>query len=130
MSYEWLQCFADLNTCDAKFLAALASRLVLTHASQFSRRVPEVLVKFPYRIFLLIKSAPNRKCCIRQGVAREILDARDKDLHAVARKLKTIYQQDLQHAKQHGTLTLWLSLALHELKRVWRAGTKESERVP
>ena len=121
--------FGGLTEEDAQFAATLAVRLIFMHASQFHRRVTEVLNEYPYKIFLLIKEDPTKPCRLRMDLASEILSSRDDCLHIVARKVKQLYTQDLVTASQTGILPAWLSLALDEVSRNWHADTRENERA-
>ena len=121
--------FGGLTEEDAQFVATLAVRLIFMHASQFHRRVTEVLSEYPYKIFLLIKEDPTKPCRLRMGLASEILSCRDECLHIVARKIKQLYREDLVTASQTGILPAWLGLALDEVSRNWHADTRESERA-
>lgn len=114
---------------DARFLATLASRLILVHASHFSRRLTEVLGRFPYKILLLLKTSPACVCEARMKLATEILDTPLSQLHIVGRKLKDLYREDLEYAKRTGKLTTWLYYALSEVSNIWRSDTRESERA-
>lgn len=124
----WAGTCAQLSSDDANFLIALTSRLILVHASNFSRRIFEVIQEFPYKILLLLKSKPTTVCETRKAIASEILDTATGQLHIVGQKMKDLYSKDLEHARKTGHLSTWLYMALSEVSIRWRADTRESER--
>lgn len=103
---------------------------MLIHASQYIRRVVESLDAYPFKILLLVKSAACEVCSVRQMLARDILNARLSELDIVPRKVRSLFPSELKVAAATGTLPPRLDLNLRHVSRVWKADTRENERVP
>ena len=102
---------------------------ILLCASQFNRRVVQVASSYPCKILLLVKKDPQAQCQIRRELAQSILDAEDRDLHVVPRKIKQLFHKDLREAATTGKLGPWLASSLLEVRRLWKADTRDNERV-
>lgn len=124
------QCDA-LPPVDAQWLATVCAQLVLIHASQFARRITEVLAEWPYKLLQLICKPPEEQCSVRQSLCQEILGQNNVKQHVVARKLKEIYSEDLKHGCKTGSFSPGspLVLALNKLKEIWKSNTACCERV-
>lgn len=120
---------SELPTEDARWLAATALKVLLTHASHYCRRVVEVVCEYPYKVLKLVQSSPTRNCPVRQQIASDILSMETSRLHIVARKLKTMFLDELQHAASTGFLKPKLAIPLMELRKTWISHTTQNERI-
>ena len=126
---HWQDMAEGLPADDALWLIELARAQILLNASAFFRRVCEPLQRFPHRILLMGKNPDRAQCSIRQVVARELLETRPEDLEVNARKIRTQFMSELQVAAQDGLLVGRLRVLVRSVSRVWKADTRECERI-
>lgn len=105
------------------------TRLVLTHASQYHRRVVAVLRKFPYQLLKMVKTESQTVCEDRQAIAKLLLATDAKQLDATTLKFRKKYDVDCAYAAQSGLLSNRLEIVLGGLKFLLRSDVRESERV-
>lgn len=102
------------------------------HASQFHRRVVYDTLKFPLRIFLLIRQRPKTFCQERRLVSSELLKLRESNALDVATSkilANAHFRLEIEHAAVHGTIGDGLYAFLASIAKHMKIDVRESERV-
>ena len=125
----WRECAQGLSDCDARFVVLLSRAQILLNASCFDRRVLRPLQSWPRRLLLLGKSPDNFQCPLRRQIATELLQTHAEDLEVNARKVRHRYHSELKEASAQGHLTGRLRVAIRSVAQMWKADSRECERV-
>ena len=104
-------------------------QLVLTHASQYHRRVVSVLNQFPFVLLKMTKSARDKVCEERKAIANRLMSTDESKLETSTLKFRRLFSSDCLHAASTGLLTHRLEVALGGLRHMMRSDVRESERV-
>lgn len=127
---SWARSLCDgLTTEQSQWLLGCATRLVLVHASQYHRRVVDVLSRFPYQLLKFVWTQSDVACDERRASAHRLMTADPKTLDATTLKFRNTYHVDCAHAAATGLLTYRLEIVLGGLKHMLRSDVRESERI-
>ena len=102
------------------------------HASQFHRRVVHDTLKFPLRIFVLIRQRPKTFCQERRLVSSELLKLYESNMLDVATSkilANVHFRSQIEHASVHGTIGDGLYAFLASIAKHMKIDVRESERV-
>ncbi|CAE7824385.1 unnamed protein product [Symbiodinium sp. CCMP2456] len=83
-------------------LRTLSFKLLVHASGSFHMRIGMHVQRWPFKLFLLLASAPTVRCSRRQRVAKELLDTPDADLEANCRKLKSRCRSELEYVASEG----------------------------
>lgn len=108
-------------------LMGLIQWMVAACAADFQRRIVARLAEYPFCLLWLAKEEPTKVCHRRKAVAVDLL-SRD-DLDPNARKLRQLFEAQLQETSETGLLDRTLWTHVRALAMMWRCGTEEIESI-
>lgn len=127
--FEISHVFDSLGEEEVDWMADLATRLILVHASGLHRRVVEQCSVFPLLLLKLVAAQPNVQCQERLRVAALILSTPEKALEANALKLRKLYPRHLHVAATSGKLPAELWYVLAGVRSMFKPDVREMERI-
>ena len=117
------------GVADREFVAAMATSMVLLHASAFERRVVFPLQQWALLI-LRFAQRPAHLCVdARKSLAHTLLIAAPGDIDVNSRKFRDAFRHDLRHVQDHGMVPDRLSKFLNGLKSFYRADVRDCEKT-
>ena len=120
---------ATMHQDDREFVAAMATSMVLLHASAFERRVVLPLQQWPLLILRFAQHPAHLCVDARKSLAHALLIAAPGDIDVNSRKFRDAFRHDLRHVQDHGMVPDRLSKFLNGLKSFYRADVRDCEKT-
>ena len=127
-----LNCWNDVLT-QAELAEPKVHNVMFVHlfhgAAEYDLRIKKPTLQWPARMLLMVKQPAGTYCEIRKTVASEVLGADVHYLEINTLKIRTIFQGELERARDTGKLDESLFQLLWWIARKWRADTQEVEGI-